>query len=316
MVGGNNAAAAEVADKSAQMSLPAGALADAPDRRGDQSGVQIMYEPALAKGIDVPAVSRWLTVGAALQQSPVRTGLTTDRVDEKTATLKRAGANEEPVKKEHDESTLYRTHQEFTGGLEEIVVTAQKKEERLQDVPLPVTSIDAQTLVDDHQLSIQDYYTRVPGLSLTTAGQGNAKISIRGMMSSSGVGTPTVGVVVDDAPYGSSTASGASRPGAPDIDPSDLVRIEVLRGPQGTLYGASSIGGLIKFVTVDPSTAGFSGQIEIDGSGTQHGDGLGGAVRGAVNIPVADPLAIRASAFVRHDREQGGCLRRPIRRAL
>ena len=301
MVGGNNPAAAQVADKPAQISLPAGDLADALDKPGDQSGVQIMCEPALAKGIKVSAVSGTLTVGAALQQLLVWTGLKADRVDEKTAALKRAGANKEPVKKEQDKSTLNRTPQESTGGLEEIVVTAQKKEERLQDVPLAVTSIDAQTLVDDHQLSIQDYYTRVPGLSLTTAGHGDAKISIRGMMTSSGVSTPTVGVVVDDAPYGSSTAIGAFRPGAPDIDPSDLARIEVLRGPQGTLYGASSIGGLIKFVTVDPSTAGFSGQIETDGSGTQHGNGLGGAVRGGVNIPVADSLAIRASAFVRHD---------------
>ncbi len=141
----------------------------------------------------------------------------------------------------------------------------------------------------------------MPGLSLTTTGFGDARISIRGLMSSSGVSTPTVGVVVDDAPYGSSTASGAYFTGAPDIDPSDLARIEVLRGPQGTLYGASSIGGLIKFVTVDPSTAGFSGQIETDGSGTQHGNGLGGAIRGAVNIPVTDSLAIRASAFARQD---------------
>ena len=211
------------------------------------------------------------------------------------------GVNNPAAAQVADKSTLNRTLQESTGALEEIVVTAQKKEERLQDVPLAVTSIDAQTLVDSHQLSIQDYYTRLPGLSLTTTGFGDAKISIRGMMTSSGVSNPTVGVVVDDAPYGSSTASGAYFTGAPDIDPSDLARIEVLRGPQGTLYGASSIGGLIKFVTVDPSTAGFSGRIETDGSGTQNGDGLGGAIRGAVNIPVTDSLAIRASAFARHD---------------
>jgi len=301
MVGGNNPAAAQVADKPAQISLPAGDLADALDKLGDQSGVQIMCEPALAKGIKVSAVSGTLTVGAALQQLLVQTGLKADRVDEKTVALKRAEANKEPVKKEQNKSTLNRTPQESTGELEEIVVSARKKEERLQDVPLAVTSIDAQTLVDTHQLSIQDYYTRVPGLSLTTTGFGDARISIRGMMTSSGVSTPAVGVVVDDAPYGSSTASGAYFTGAPDIDPSDLARIEVLRGPQGTLYGASSIGGLIKFVTVDPSTAGFSGRIEIDGSGTQNGDGLGGAIRGAVNIPVTDSLAIRASAFARHD---------------
>ncbi len=148
MVGGNNAAAAEVADESAQIILPAGDLADALDRLGDQSGVQIVYEPALAKDINVSAVSGTLTVGAALQQLLVRTGLKADRVDEKTVVLKRAEANKEPVKKEQDKSTLNRTPQESTGGLEEIVVTAQKKEERLQDVPLAVTAIDAQTLVD------------------------------------------------------------------------------------------------------------------------------------------------------------------------
>jgi len=301
MLGGNNPAPAQVADKPAQISLPAGDLADALDKLGDQSGVQIMYEPTLTKGIKVSAVSGTLTVGAALQQLLARTELKAGRVNEKVVVLQRAEANREPVKKEQNKSTLYRTPQESTGELEEIVVTAQKKEERLQDVPLAVTSIDAQTLVATHQLSIQDYYTRVPGLSLTTTGFGDARISIRGMMTSSGVSNPTVGVVVDDAPYGSSTASGAYFTGAPDIDPSDLARIEVLRGPQGTLYGASSIGGLIKFVTVDPSTAGFSGRIETDGSGTQNGDGLGGAIRGAVNIPVTDSLAIRASAFVRQD---------------
>jgi outer membrane receptor protein involved in Fe transport len=301
MLGGNNPAAAQIADKPVQISLPAGDLADALDKLGDQSGVQTMYEPALAKGIKVSAVSGTLTVGAALQQLLVRTRLKADRVNEKTVVLRRAEANKGPVKKELDKSTLDRTPQESTRGLEEIVVSAQKKEERLQDVPLAVTAIDAQTLVDTHQLSIQDYYTSVPGLNLTTTGNGDAKISIRGMMTSSGVSNPAVGVVVDDAPYGSSTANGAYLIGAPDIDPSDLARIEVLRGPQGTLYGASSIGGLIKFVTVDPSTAGFSGRIEADGSGTQNGDGLGGAIRGEVNIPVTDSLAIRASAFARQD---------------
>jgi len=182
MLGGNNPAAAQVADKPAQISLPAGDLADALDKLGDQSGVQILYEPTLAKGIKVSAVKGTLTVGAALQQLLARTGLKADRVNENTVVLKRADANKEPVKKEQNKSTLNRTPQESTGELEKIVVSAQKKEERLQDVPLAVTSIDAQTLVDTYQLSIQEYYTRVPGLSLTTTGSGDAKISIRGMM--------------------------------------------------------------------------------------------------------------------------------------
>jgi outer membrane receptor protein involved in Fe transport len=109
-----------------------------------------------------------------------------------------------------------------------------------------------------------------------------------------------VGVTVDDVPYGASSAL----PGGnfvPDIDPSELARIEVLRGPQGTLYGASSIGGLLKFVTIDPSTDSISGHVQADGNGVEHGDGAGYGVRGTVNLPVGDTLAARASGFKRRD---------------
>jgi outer membrane receptor protein involved in Fe transport len=89
------------------------------------------------------------------------------------------------------------------------------------------------------------------------------------------------------------------RPDGADIDPFDLDHIEVLRGPQGTLYGASSIG-LIKYVMAKPDTTGFSARTELDGSSTQHGgDGYG--ARGMVNIPVSDGFAVRLSAFKRQD---------------
>jgi outer membrane receptor protein involved in Fe transport len=72
----------------------------------------------------------------------------------------------------------------------------------------------------------------------------------------------------------------------PDIDPADLARVEVLRGQQGTLYGASSMGGLLKFVTVDPSTDGFSGRAQADLNGVHHGDEPGYGIRGSVNVPL------------------------------
>jgi iron complex outermembrane receptor protein len=146
-------------------------------------------------------------------------------------------------------------------GLEEIVVTAQKREERLQDVPIPTTAIAGQTLVDSNQLRIQDYYTSAPGLNLTNNGEGQSVISIRGLTTGAGA-NPTVGIVVDDAPFGSTRSMAGSF--APDIDPGDLARVEVLRGPQGTLYGASSLGGLVKFVTVDPSPDALSGRVQAD----------------------------------------------------
>ena len=183
--------------------------------------------------------------------------------------------------------------------LEEVVVTAQKRAERLQEVPVPVTALSADMLLEQNQLRLQDYYASVPGLSLASNGHGDASLSIRGV-TTGGLTNPTVGITIDDVPFGSTTALG-SRTAAPDLDPSDLARIEVLRGPQGTLYGASSMGGLLKYVTADPSTAGWSGRVQGEINGVHDGDGVGYGVRGAVNIPVSDTLAVRMSAFTRRD---------------
>lgn len=184
------------------------------------------------------------------------------------------------------------------GELEHVVVTAQKRSENLQDVPVPVTAIGAETLIESNQLRIQDYFTSVPGLNVMPSVQSNQTLSIRGI--TTGIGNPTVGITVDDVPYGASTNNGGGRV-VPDIDPGDLARVEVLRGPQGTLYGASSLGGLLKFVTRDPSVDGFSGRIQVGSSSVQNGDELGYNVRGSVNVPLSDTLAFTASGFTRSD---------------
>jgi iron complex outermembrane recepter protein len=187
-----------------------------------------------------------------------------------------------------------------TRALEEVIVTAQKRAERLQDVPIPVTALEAEILATTNQLRIQDYYTRVPGLSLTLGGDAGAPIlAIRGV-TTGGITNPTVGLLVDDVPYGSSTSNGAGW-SVPDIDPSELARVEVLRGPQGTLYGASSIGGLLKFVTVDPSTEALSARMQAGTSTVEEGDDLGYQVRGSVNVPLGDTFAVRASGSTRRD---------------
>jgi iron complex outermembrane recepter protein len=185
-------------------------------------------------------------------------------------------------------------------GLSEIIVTAQKRTERLQDVPVPVTSIEAQSLVANNQLRLQDYFTNVPGLSLAPGAstQSQQFLAIRGI--TTGFGNPTVGVLVDDIPYGSSTSNGGGLV-VPDIDPGDLARIEVLRGPQGTLYGASSMGGLLKFVTLDPSTESVSGRVQAGISSVYNGAELGYNARASVNVPLSDTLAVRVSGFTRED---------------
>lgn len=184
--------------------------------------------------------------------------------------------------------------------LESVVVSAQKKgEERLQDVPIPITAISAPQLLSYDETRVQDFASTVPGLIISPVGSDSqSTLSIRGI--ASGGTNPTVGVLVDDVPYGSITNYGTGNV-VPDIDPNDLARVEVLRGPQGTIYGSSSMGGLLKFVTKDPSVDSFSGNVSAGVSGVHNGAEPGYNARASTNIPLADTLAMRASVFTRED---------------
>jgi len=181
------------------------------------------------------------------------------------------------------------------------VVTAEKRAERLHDVPVPVTTVNTTSLAESDQTRLNDYYTQIPGLTVSSDGYQSSlsTIAIRGI-TTGGFGYPTVGSTLDDVPIGSATTYGGGV-FAPDLDPSDLAHIEVLRGPQGTLYGANSMGGLLKYVTVDPSTAGFTGRLQLGGSGAHNGAQAGYNVRGAANIPLSDTIALRVSAFTRQE---------------
>ena len=189
-----------------------------------------------------------------------------------------------------------------SGSLEEIVVTAEKKTERLQDVPVPVTTLSADALVSSGYERLQDYFSQVPGLTFTSSTTDLSMVAIRGIITGAveTVNNPSVGIVVDDVPYGSSTALGGGSM-APEFDPSALQRVEVLRGPQGTLYGASSLGGLLKYVTVDPSTDGLRAQITGGTSSVHHGAELGYNAFGSVNIPLSATAAMLVSGFTRQD---------------
>jgi iron complex outermembrane recepter protein len=130
--------------------------------------------------------------------------------------------------------------------LEEVIVTAQKREERLIDVPSVINSVSARDLTNQNVEQIFDYYSRIPGLSYD--GNKTYDLSLRGI-TTGGATNPTLAILIDDVQFGSSTAAGLGNSLFPDFDPAMLDRIEVLHGPQGTLYGAASLGGLIKFVT-------------------------------------------------------------------
>ncbi len=180
-------------------------------------------------------------------------------------------------------------------ALDEVVVTARKREENLRDVPVSIGVIEGAALDNLHVEDLEDITRILPGVSFAAhqngpAGQGQDNITIRGI--SSTVGNPTVGIYVDEVPLVTLTGyEGNAEPRLVDIE-----RVEVLRGPQGTLYGASSEGGTVRFVTPDPDSHAFSARVKQDVSYTKHGS-VNYDTQGVVNIPViADVFALRVSA--------------------
>lgn len=183
-------------------------------------------------------------------------------------------------------------------AIEEIIVTAQKREQALAEIPMSITVLDGQMLATQQADNFQDLVALVPGLSIDSAAAGVTRLTLRGI-NTGGVAS-TVGVYVADVPFGSSSglANGAILSG--DFDTFDLARVEVLRGPQGTLYGASSLGGVLKYVPAPPDTEKFEGKILGNVESVASAD-TGYSFTGAVNIPLSEQFAFRATGFYRED---------------
>jgi iron complex outermembrane recepter protein len=188
-------------------------------------------------------------------------------------------------------------------ALEEVVVTAEKRESTVQETPISITAITGADIQAQGLTSLEDAVQQVPGLFMTTSGPGQTEYVIRGI-SNSTAGTEvgkqaTTGFYLDDTPIAPPSFASA---GLSVIDPDlfDLNRIEVLRGPQGTLYGDGSEGGTIKLVTNEPNLTAFSGEVEGTGSATQGG-GLNGGANIMLNVPiVADEIAMRVVGTEKH----------------
>lgn len=181
-------------------------------------------------------------------------------------------------------------------GLEEIVVTAQKREEKLNRVPISISALSEAHLEKLGAKDLAGFAREIPGLSVQAATNGGApSIVIRGI--SSAAGDATVGVYIDDTPVQAVKSSFSADP-TPKLF--DIERVEVLRGPQGTLYGASSEGGTVRFITPKPSLTEFTARARTEFSSTEDGAPsyeIGVAAGG----PVAEQLGLRGSVYYRTD---------------
>ncbi|MBS0421735.1 MAG: TonB-dependent receptor plug domain-containing protein [Proteobacteria bacterium] len=179
--------------------------------------------------------------------------------------------------------------------LEEVTVTAQKRTENLQDVPATMSVVGADAISALHATQLSDIGAYVPGLQVDSGGApGQTTLSIRGISPISA--NATVGSYIDDTPIGSTGFHDRGGSYALDLLPYDVRQIEVLSGPQGTLYGANALGGLIKYDLTTPSLD--SSEFRVGGTvfGVDHSSGVGSGFRGYANtMLIPDKLGMIAS---------------------
>ena len=247
----------------------------------DDQTVTILPEHATREGAGVHATDNAVVPGGKTEETSSRARFRLARVDQADASpaaaVGQGGANTAP------------------GQLAEIVVTARKRAERLSDVPIAVQAATAEDLYQLGAHSFAEYSRTLAGVQSVEAGSGRDQIFIRGVAAPQGyIGMESaVGVYLDDVPI----SEGMNQP---DLNLYDIDRIEVLRGPQGTLYGSASLGGTIRIITNHPDLSTPAGSIDTELSDTKHG-GSNPSYSATVNLPVVtDRAALRAVVYGRN----------------
>ena len=183
----------------------------------------------------------------------------------------------------------------------EIIITATKREENVQNVPINVIALGTRRLDQLNISNFEDYTKQLPSVSFQTTQPGVTTVYMRGVSAAGGTNAegnhsgplPQVGTYLDEQPV---TTIG----GTLDIHIYDIARIESLSGPQGTLYGASSEAGTIRIITNKPEIGVTTGRVDAELNSVAHG-GIGGKLEGMINLPVGDRIAFRGVAFYQHD---------------
>jgi outer membrane receptor protein involved in Fe transport len=180
--------------------------------------------------------------------------------------------------------------------VEEIVVTASRRAQEVQDVPASVAVVDPQAFAAGGVTSLSGVLKYIPGVNFNDDGApGQGSITMRGVANI--FSTPSVGIYLDDIPYGSVTAFAEGANFALDSLLGNVERVEVIKGPQGTLFGAASMGGSLRYITKEPSLTDFNGRFATDLSSTQQG-GFNQLYKAGVDVPiVSDKLSLGVSGF-------------------
>ena len=285
------------ADAVARFEIPAGSLADAIDRFGEQSGLRVLYSPDLAENVTVPAVSGELSPAQVLQIMLRGTGIVGVSVNDETLVLRRAA----DIGAEADAGivTMETAQAENTvpapasatdidsarrAGVEEIIVTGQKKAERLQDVPIAISAFDMQQLDAKKIEGGFDLLKAIPNVTFSKSNFTGYNFQVRG------IGTQAVSATTDPGVAVSLNNTTLIVNRLFEQEYLDIERVEVLRGPQGTLFGRNATAGVINVITAKPVLGDEFGELKLEG-GNYNAQRL----RGHYNLPLGDNLAARVA---------------------
>jgi iron complex outermembrane recepter protein len=280
-----------------EVDLPAQPMDAALRQLADKHKLQVVFSPNDMRGLMAPEVKGRYTVEQVLQRLTAGTPLTYAFNGNDTVVVRGKGSetgalggasSSGPIAAQATTSSTSRP--DVVRG-EGIVVTAQKREERLIDVPISIVALDAEDLRKRNITNIDDLPAAVPGMAVVGSGGFQRRIMLRGVSNTFGntLGSASlIGVYLDEA---------ALTPNGPasefDLRTYDLERIEVLRGPQGTLYGANSVGGTIRFITANPLLNRFAAKADVAASFIKDGE-PGQRVDAMLNVPlVNDQFAVR-----------------------
>ncbi|MCZ6656581.1 MAG: TonB-dependent receptor plug domain-containing protein [Gammaproteobacteria bacterium] len=189
--------------------------------------------------------------------------------------------------------------------IEEIVVTATHRETALMDTPQAISAVSGELIEQLGYIDMKDLFKNIPGLNMTEgSSSSNNRYVVRGVSSQSGLESyqqtsAAISVYLDDIPM--TSAQGPARQFAGNLF--DIDRVEVLKGPQGTLFGEGSVGGTIRFIQNDPQLNTTSFKLKAGVNSVQDSDDLGNRIDGMFNFPLGDNAAVRLTAF--HDETAG-----------
>ena len=192
------------------------------------------------------------------------------------------------------------TEAEVSWLLEEVVVTATKRETSLQDTAMSISAIGGETIDKRNLVGMEDYLPFIPGVSMQDRGTGQNDIVVRGISAGDQQeGNPATGIYFGETPVtGLSNPTNFQGAGSADIKLVDIERVEVLKGPQGTLYGAGSMGGTVRIIPNRPDLSELGGKVAASFSQTGEEGGDNTMVQGVINLPlIEDQLAVRAVVY-------------------